>query len=79
VGNPGGKRPLGKASRRWEDNTMMDLREVDSEVMDWIQLARDRDRWRALVNAVMNLRGNFSTSCKPISFSRRTLLHGVSY
>ena len=51
--------------------------------MDWIGLAQDRDRWRTLVSAVMNLQvprnaGNFLTSCKPVSFSRRTLHHGVS-
>jgi len=67
----------------WEDNTKMDLQEVGCGGMDWIELAQDRDRWWALANAVMNLRvssnvGNFLTSCKPVSFSRRTLLHGVS-
>ena len=50
-----GKRPLGRPRRRWEDNIKMDLREVGG-VGDWIELARDRDRWRALVNTVMNLR-----------------------
>jgi hypothetical protein len=56
VGKPEGKRSLGRPRRRWEDNIMMDLHEVECESMDWIELAEDRDRWLALVNAVMNLR-----------------------
>ena len=56
VGNPEGGRPLGRPRRRWEDNIKIDLQEVGCGVMDWIELAQDRDRWRALVNAVMNLR-----------------------
>jgi len=56
MGKPEGKRPLGRPRRRWEDNNKMDLQEVGCEVMDWIELAPDRGRWRALVNAVMNLR-----------------------
>jgi hypothetical protein len=57
VGKPEGRRPLGRTKRRWEDNIKMDLREVGwGGGMDWINLAEDRDRWRALVNAVMNLR-----------------------
>ena len=52
----GGKRLLGRTRRRWEDNIKMDLQEVGCVGMDWIELAQDRDRWRALVNAVMNLR-----------------------
>ena len=56
VGKSEGKRPLGKTRRRWEDNIKMDLKEVGCGGMDWIELAQDRDRWRALVNAVMNLR-----------------------
>jgi hypothetical protein len=56
VGNPEGHRPMGIASRRWEDNIKMDLLEVGCGGMDWIGLAQDRDRWRALVNAVMNIR-----------------------
>jgi hypothetical protein len=50
-----GKRPLGRSRRRWEDNVKMDLKEVGCEGMDWIELAQDRGRWRALVNAVMDL------------------------
>jgi len=56
VGKPGGKRSLGRPRRRWEDNIKMDLQEVGWGGIDWIDLAEDRDRWRALVNAVMNLR-----------------------
>jgi hypothetical protein len=55
VGNPEGKRQLGRPRRRWEDNIMADLQEVGCGVMDWIELAQDRDSWRALVNAVMNI------------------------
>ena len=56
VGRPEGKRPLGRPRCRWEDNIKIDLQEVGCGGMDWIELAQDRDRWRALVNAVMNLR-----------------------
>jgi hypothetical protein len=56
VGKPEGKRPLGRPRPRWEDNIKMDLHEVGCGGMDWIELAQDRDRWRALVNAAMNLR-----------------------
>ncbi|KAJ4429610.1 hypothetical protein ANN_21796, partial [Periplaneta americana] len=56
VGRPEGKRPLGRPRRRWEDNIKMDLREVDCDDRDWINLAQDRDRWRAYVRAAMNLR-----------------------
>jgi hypothetical protein len=55
VGKPEGKRPLGRARRMWEDNIRMDLREIGWGVMDWIDLAQDKDQWRALLNAVMNL------------------------
>jgi hypothetical protein len=56
VEKPEGKRPLGRTRRRWEDNIKMDLQEVGCGVIDWIRLAQDRDRWRAVVNAVMDLR-----------------------
>jgi hypothetical protein len=56
VGKPEGRRPLGRPRRRWVDNIRMDLVEVGMGDMDWIGLAQDRDRWRALVNAVMYLR-----------------------
>jgi len=79
LGKPDGRRPR----RRWVYNIRMDLQEVRCGYRDWFGLAGDKDRWRTLVVAVMNLRvpliaGNFLTSCKPVSFSRRTLHHGVS-
>jgi len=78
-----GIQPLGRPRRRCVDNIRMDLQEVGCGYMGWIGLVQDRDRWRTLVSAVMNLRvpwnaGNFLTNCKPVSFSRRTLHHGVS-
>ena len=56
VGKREGRRPLGRPRRRWEENIKMDLQEVGCGGMDWIELAQDRDRWRTLVNALMNLR-----------------------
>ena len=56
VGRPEGKRPLGRPRRRWGDNIKMDLHEVGGGCEDWMELAQDRDRWRALVSTVMNLR-----------------------
>jgi hypothetical protein len=56
VGKPGGRRPLERPRRRWEDNIKMDLRQVGWGGIDWISLAQYRDRWRALVYTVMNLR-----------------------
>jgi hypothetical protein len=75
VGNPEGKRPLGRPRQGWEDNVKVDLQEVGCGGMDWIGLAQGRDRWWAIV---MNLRvpqnvGNFLNSYKPVSFSRRTV------
>jgi hypothetical protein len=67
VGRPEGRRPLGRHRCRWEDNIKMNLQEVGWGGMDWIDMAQDRDRWQALVSAVMNLRvpqnvGNLLTS-----------------
>jgi hypothetical protein len=56
IGKPEGKGPLGRQKRRWIDNIKMDLLEIELNVVDWIGLAQDRYRWRALVNALMNLR-----------------------
>ena len=74
---------MGKPRRRWVDNIRTELQLVGCRFMDWIGLARDRGRWRTFVSAVMNLQvpwnaGNSLASCKPVSFSRRTLHHGVS-
>ena len=54
VGEPEGKRPLGRPRRRWEDNIKMDLQEVGRGCGEWMELGQDRDRWRALVSTVMN-------------------------
>jgi hypothetical protein len=67
VGKLEGKRPLGRPKHTWEDNIKMDLQEVGCGSIDWIKLAQDRNKWQALVNAVMNIRapfnaGNFLTS-----------------
>jgi len=56
AGKPERKRPLGRPRHKWEDNIKIDLQEVGCGGMDWIEMAQDRDTWRALVNAVMNLR-----------------------
>ena len=55
VGKPEGKRPMGRPRRRWEDDIKMDLQDVGGSYEDWMELAQDRDRWRALVSTVMNL------------------------
>ena len=56
AGKPEGKRPLGRPRRRWEDNIKMDLREVGCDPGEWIDIAEDRDQWRAYVRTIMNLR-----------------------
>jgi hypothetical protein len=56
VGKPEGKRPLGNPRRKWVDNIEMDIREIGWDDVDWIDMAQDRDQWRAVVNMVLNLR-----------------------
>jgi hypothetical protein len=75
VGKPEGKRPLGRSRRRWVDNIKMDHRETGWDCKDWIDLAQDRDQWRALVNTVMNLRVPYKSWEVPeCSFSGRAQL-----
>ena len=83
VGKPEGKRPLGGIRRRWEDNIKMCLREVGGGFVDWMEMEQYRDRWRALISMVRNIRvpkmrGISSLASELVSFSRRTLFHGVS-
>jgi hypothetical protein len=80
VGKAEGKRPLGRPRRRWVDNIEMDLRDIVWGGIDWIDVAQDRDQWRALVNTVMNLRlpqnfGKFLSSCETGDFLRWAQLH----
>jgi len=79
VENPGGKRPLGRPRHGWKDNIKMDLQEVGCRGMDWIELAQGRGTCECGNEPSGSIKwgGNFLTSCKPVSFSRRTLLHGV--
>jgi hypothetical protein len=83
VGKPEGKRPLGRPRRRWVDNIRMDLGEVGWGDVDWIGLAKDGNRWRALVNSVLNLRvplnaGKLSSGLTSSGFSGSAQLHIVS-
>ena len=76
-------RTTGRPRSRWEDDIKTDLQEVGCGGMSWIEMAQDKDRWRTFVNAVMNIRVPlnvqiFLTSWKPVTFSRRPVLHGVS-
>jgi hypothetical protein len=83
VGKPEGRRPLGRSRRGWMDNTRMDLVEVGWGDVDWIGLAQDRERWRALVNSVLNLRvpenaGKLSSIQRTRDLSSSAQLHGAS-
>jgi hypothetical protein len=82
VEKPEGKSSLGRPRRRIKDDIMINLQKVGwVGSREWIDLAQDRAMWRVLANAVINLRenaGGFSTSCRQVSFSRRTLLSGIS-
>jgi hypothetical protein len=83
VGKPEGKRPLGRPRRKWIGNIKMDLLVIGVNVVDWIGLAQDRYRWRALVNSVMNLRGSIKcwelpNGCTSCGLSSGTHLHRVS-
>jgi hypothetical protein len=83
VGKPEGRRPLGSPRCRWVDNIRMDLGEVGWGDVDWIGLAQDRNRWRAVVHAVINLRAlqnaeSFSSFCTSGGLSSSTQLHRVS-
>jgi hypothetical protein len=83
VEKPGGKRTLGKPRCKWKDNIKTDIQELERGGMNWVALAQDRGRWWALVNATLNFWvplnvGNILTRSEPVSFSRRTLLCGVS-
>jgi hypothetical protein len=84
VGKPEGKRPLGKPGRRWVDNIRMDLGEVGWDDVNWIGLAQDRNRWRALVNSELNLRvpsnaGKLSSGLTSSGLSSSAQLHRVKY
>jgi hypothetical protein len=82
IGKPEGKRPLGRPRSRWIDNIKIDLLEIGLSVVDWIGLAQNRCRWRALVKAVMNLlvpynAGKLSSACTTCGLSSGTQLHRV--
>ncbi|KAJ4435487.1 hypothetical protein ANN_18103 [Periplaneta americana] len=77
VGRPEGKRPLGRPRRRWEDNIKIDLREVGYDGRDWINLAQDRDQWRAYVRAAMNLRFLFIDFKKAYDSLKRQVLYDI--